>query len=256
MQSIRIIVPNSSLWLTELAKKKASSLAENVTTQSSDHPLRFIAHDEADICLMPLHQTPFQLPPGVVISALSSRIFPEFALLVRKDLADSARLLSVPESATVSVPDQIIARCIESYFPNIIIQVNSQLENAPELAVVSKMEAHLRNWTDEDYYIHELHPDEFTPAAGQGTIAWICREDHTEMRRTLKKIHCSDTVRLCNTERRIARKWQEKGINGNVYCSVHPAGHYQLNLCRLNSDDEIQKERYSSTVLSSWEKPD
>jgi porphobilinogen deaminase len=252
MQKIRIVIPTSFQWLTDTAGKEAEKLALDFSIQTDDNPFRLIAHDEADVCFMPLREVPFSLPVGIVITALRKRQDPENILMVRQDLADESKLLSLPDSAKVFVHNQVIARCFADYFPSADIHLKQVHETAPEFAILPKCDAYLQNPAIQDYLIHELHPDEFTPAAGQGVFAWICREDHTMLRRTLLKIHCSETARQCNVERRIVRKWQQEEISGNAFCSVHPSGHYQLNLIKLNSAGETEREKRSSTVLSEW----
>ncbi|MFZ4544477.1 MAG: hypothetical protein ACOYOA_10535 [Saprospiraceae bacterium] len=253
MQLIKVVIPQSCHWLSELAKQELKSIFADVIVLVNDNPYQLLLAAEADVCLMPLQDTPFHLPAGIVITALRKREDPEYVLILRKDLADENKLLNVPENTAINVPDQLILRSIGGYFTSNSIEINPLNENVPDIAVLPKIELGLRNISPDDYFVHDLHPDEFTPQAGQGSFAWICREDDLELRRMLKKIHSTDTTRCCNTERRIARNWQLAGISGHAYCSVHPTGHYQLNFCILNTAGEIEKEKFSSPVVTGWE---
>ena len=252
MQNIRVVIPTSFSWLSELATTELNNLSATSEIKYDDNPFRLLAHDEAELCLIPLQHAPYHFPVGIVITALRKREQPEYMLLMRKNLADPDKLLGVPENAAVVVPDEIVENNFLSYFPNVQTEINPSPAKTANIVILPIIEVKLRGWSLSDDLAHELHPDEFIPAAGQGSFAWICREDNTHLRRLLKKIHCSETVKLCNIERRIARRWQEDGTKGNAHCSVHPSGHYQLNLCKLNGS-ETEKKKYSSTVLSEWE---
>lgn len=251
MQKISVVIPESCSCFSELAVEEISKLSASAEIVYAENPLRLLVHEEADVCFLPLWQAPYHFPSGIVISALRKRAKAEYVLVVRENIADSERLLGVPENAKVYVPDQIVERKFAEYFPTIEVARYTAAESTSDIIVMPKIEAEQRSSQLNGYLIHELHPDEFTPATGQGTFAWICKEDNIPLRRLLKQIHCSETVQLCNTERRIGAKWLEKEIIGKAYCSVHPAGHYQLNLSKLKGAD-VERIKFSSTVLSEW----
>ena len=201
------------------------------------------------------------MPQGLVLAAVSYRANPADVLLVNEDKASQNDPLMLRPNATVGTsssrrkallidirPDLVI-KDLRGNVPTRVAKLKSGEYDAIVLAKagIERLELPL-----EGVVMRELYPREFVPAPAQGILAFQCREEDREMRKTLLKIHNAEIAECSNVERRVL-----KLLGGGchlplgVFCEKDVVGNYHVHAAYSpNVDEPLRKINisYSTTV--------
>ena len=152
--------------------------------------------DEVDIAVHSAKDLPSQSPEGLVIAAAPERVAPHDRLLIRADhhapeqaglpLAEGARLGTAAARRTAlakSVRPDLDIQTLRGNVPTRIKKLRDGEHDAILLAAAgldrlaaSALRGECAPPDLSGLVIHELNPEEFTPAPGQGAIAIEARE--------------------------------------------------------------------------------
>jgi porphobilinogen deaminase len=251
MKPIRIALSKQHESLIPLIISQLTTLATDYSIEIFENPIEVLSQDKTDIVAMPLHECLFQYPAGIIITALSKRETASHLLAVRKSSYQEGTLLGVPENGKIAVGHSLLAKLLSSFFPTINISIRKGIleewENT-EFDALLLPEFYVPFLNTENFDLHALHPSEFTPAGGQGVLAWLCNEDDLTTRRILKNIHHSETAKLTNTERRLQKAWG----NAFAYCEKDTFQYYHLYTLKMDENEDLFKEKQSSSSLATW----
>ncbi|MCB9329034.1 MAG: hydroxymethylbilane synthase [Lewinellaceae bacterium] len=214
-----------------------------------------------DIAVHSMKDLPTEMPQGLVLAAVSYRANPADVLLVNEDKASQNDPLMLRPNATVGTsssrrkallidirPDLVI-KDLRGNVPTRVAKLKSGEYDAIVLAKagIERLELPL-----EGVVMRELYPREFVPAPAQGILAFQCREEDREMRKTLLKIHNAEIAECSNVERRVL-----KLLGGGchlplgVFCEKDVVGNYHVHAAYSpNVDEPLRKINisYSTTV--------
>ncbi|MCB0691607.1 MAG: hydroxymethylbilane synthase [Saprospiraceae bacterium] len=214
-----------------------------------------------DIAVHSMKDLPTEMPQGLVLAAVSYRANPADVLLVNEDKASQNDPLMLRPNATVGTsssrrkallidirPDLVI-KDLRGNVPTRVAKLKSGEYDAIVLAKagIERLELPL-----EGVVMRELYPREFVPAPAQGILAFQCREEDREMRKTLLKIHNAEIAECSNVERRVL-----KLLGGGchlplgVFCEKDVVGNYHVHAAYSpNVGEPLRKINisYSTTV--------
>lgn len=259
MQKLNIVIPAAFAWLSD-------SILSSCTTTLNIEPNIAIVPDidsafgdeNTDVLCMPYHLCEYDLPSeGLLITALSKRINPSFAIAIKKSIKtlDAEALLGIPHNTTIFATNNVLAKLLSEVFTANTIELIAESTLATtvqekDVVVLPMAFCALLNLAEYDF--QELHYSEFPPQAGAGVLAWITRAEDVAIRRLLKPLHHSETNTIVKAERLLAKQWQKEGVQGLAYCEKDTYGYYHLHTVKMIGQDVIVKDKKSSsTVLFS-----
>lgn len=163
---------------------------------------------EIDLAVHSLKDMPYELPPGLVIAAITERIDPRDVLISR----DNKSFTDLPEGAKIGTSSLRRAAQIKSIRPDINIvpirgNVHTRIKKLYDLNLdaIVLAAAGLKR-LDMDKMISFYFPcDVMIPAVGQGALAIEMRRDD-ELISLIKKINCEDTHIATTAERCFMRE--------------------------------------------------
>ncbi len=148
----------------------------------------------------------------LIIAGYSQRHRPNDLMIIKKSHVDESQYLSIKQGAKVGTssarrycqlkalrPDVHIIP-LRGNVPTRLNKLNSESYDAIILAAagIERLQIDLA-----EYYIQPLPLHFFTPAAGQGIIAWQCRKDDTATTQIIHQISNEESTQLVKTERQI-----------------------------------------------------
>jgi porphobilinogen deaminase len=178
---------------------------------------------------------PTQLPKGISITALSSRLNAAYSFIINAGAVDDEKTLCTKENVKVGVDsdiNQAQLRDIRSDFDIIlkeqtpISMLNDLYTQRFEACLLPSASKHLFDIDENTYKIITLSPKEFIPEAGRGVAAFLTAEDDKTTRRLLKPLHHSDVAAVTNIERRVKAFFNDENIG--AYCIKDDTHNYHL----------------------------
>lgn len=249
-----ITVPLQYDFLSNFIAQQCQQFSSDYNISIAANPLQALSLADVDCVAMPLHNIDFILPTGIVVSALSERSEAATVLAVRKSIAVDDVLLGVPEGAKIAILDEITEIQLKQFFPNHIFEVTLDISLALKdktCAAIALPKYFIACLDVEDFEIHDLHPREVIPPAGQGAVAFLTRTDDLATRRLLKSTtHHSPTVELTNVERKYARDWYRQGTIAAAYCEKDVYEYYHLHTAHLQQGEILKEKRSFSTLIA------
>ncbi len=255
MQKLTISIAKQNAWLRPFVEEQLAPFISSFDISFSENPIASLTQDKINVVVMPLQECAFEHPAGILITALSKRQNTAHLLAVGKNNQDAEKLLGIPTFGKLAVASFLLEKLMATFFTTqtIIIEKNivAALEN-PDFDAVLMPEWYSQYIDTSDFELHSLHPSEFTPEAGQGTVAWLCYADDLTTRRLLKNLHDSETTKLNNTERKLQKTWQAQGKEGFAYCEKDSFDYYHLYTLKIDENKELLKAKNSSSTLATW----
>jgi len=193
---------------------------------------------DVDVAVHSMKDLPTHAPPGLVITAVSTRGLVHDNLVVRKDSVDEGQLFKLKKDAVVGTSSARRKAQMLDFRPDITIKdirgnVPTRLRKLQEEhfdAILLAAAGLDRLKIDmSDYYVYAFNPKEFVPAPAQGVLAWQVNEEDTTTRRLLKHIHQKNVSTRTNVERGVLNM-----LNGGcqmplgVYCERDQNGNYHV----------------------------
>lgn len=180
-----------------------------------------LLNKDVDVAVHSLKDLPSELPAGLKIGAVSERLYPEDAVVSKKNChLDNLIPGSKVGTGSVRRKAQIL-----HYYPHLeVVPIRGNVDTRVKKLYLEDLDAVVLaraglNRMDLEYRISQvLDPDVFIPAPGQGTIAMESREDDEYINDILDDINHSETLYESLLERSFL-----KHLEGD--CNV-PAGCY------------------------------
>jgi hydroxymethylbilane synthase len=176
-----------------------------------------------------------QLPKGLVITALSSRLNAAYSLVINAASVDTSKDLSVKYKAKVCVDADINKAQLADIRSDFDISVKEQIPIDTlndlysmqfEACIIPSASKHLFDIDENQYKTVSISPKEFIPEAGRGVAAFITAEDDKITRRLLKPLHNPDVAAVTNIERQVKRLFKDENIG--AYCLRDDNNNYHL----------------------------
>lgn len=164
----------------------------------------------ADVAVHSLKDVPTQLPPGLVLAAVTRREDPRDVLVCRPGL--DATLATLPPGARVGTSSLRRAAQLRSQRPDLHLQdlrgnLNTRvakLDAGAYDAILLAAAGVLRlGWSER--IAERLDSRIWLPAVGQGALAVVTREDRTEIQAHLNTLHHPETAACVTAERAFLR---------------------------------------------------
>ncbi|MCC7505726.1 MAG: hypothetical protein IT259_10510 [Saprospiraceae bacterium] len=198
---------------------------------------------EVDAIAAELNQCPTRQPEGMVITALSRRDNPADGLLIRQEAVQVGKIFRLKEGASVGCRNLIQKAQLLDYRPDIVVTAISddtaglleQLKSAQLDALLiplGQLDTFGLEWNE--FVKVELNPREFTPAPGQGVVAWQTHRDDIPTRQLLRQIHHPEVSALTNVERRVQQILGDDAILG-VHCEQDAAGNFHVSAAQFSN---------------------
>lgn len=215
--------------------------------------------EEIDFAVHSMKDLSTEMPPGLVITAISERAAPN-DILVFKPTSKGNNVIKIKEDATIgtsSVRRKVQIRELLPSSTTIDIRGNvptriQKLKDNPELdgiilakAGIDRLEIDLTGLETFTF-----HTSEFVPAPAQGVLAFQARSTDIETRKALHILHSRSTLETIKVERTILRD-----IGGGcqtpvgIYCEKDRANHYHCHIAYAKDmDHELQRARLSQST--------
>ena len=235
-----------------------------------------------------LEDLPSTLPDGLVIAALTKRETCNVCIVTFASKSFSDALFNLPENPIIGYSSEIIAKQFEAILPsanfikltnpdevfqelNYIAQPNLVSKNDLSLSNNAKISEPLNAGLIEQNYLNgnsliqdevleniPFEPDEMTPLAGVGVVAYLVKESDLATRKFFKDIHHIATGELTNIERKLKKMFNDKDIaahcikdlneNYHFYAAALVDGH--LKRCRISQSThfELAETAFSKLV--------
>lgn len=218
---------------------------------------------DIDFAVHSMKDMPTKGPEGLCLTSLSYREDPRDCLVIKKSSVSDA-MLKLPEGAKVGTSSARRKAQLLHYRSdlqmvdirgNVPTRLQKLLDQDFDAIVLAKAGMNRLETDLSAFECIDLNPREFVPAPAQGVIALQTREDDTNTRRILQKIHHSEVARCTNVERRVLQL-----LDGGcqmplgVHCSQDEQGNYHVHAAFAKAWDEKVKyvhcSRSSSVNLS------
>lgn len=213
---------------------------------------------DADIGVCELDQAPIDLSEELSITALSERTDPSFQLLVSTSTIDRKKTLRMTEGAEVGVSTLLQKSLLAEFRPDLRYREIPGAVVSDSIAALQRGEmdalllpaGHLAG--EEELPGVErlpLHPREFVPPPGCGTLAFLACRDDLETRRLLKGFHHPEASERTNIERKVLKlAGADKAGALGAYCEKDQLGNYHLWAALAREAQPLQRVRLSSST--------
>ena len=174
-----------------------------------------------DMAVHSMKDMPFELPPGLVHAAVSTRIDPRDCLIANRHLTlDQLKNGAVIGTSSLRRSSQLKAYCPAFKVEPIRGNIDSRLTklNTQNFDAIILAAAGLHRIGYDKYITSYLSTDVCLPAVGQGALAIECRADDVELRCVLEQYNDKKTANLITAERQVLGL-----LNGG--CHVPVAAH-------------------------------
>jgi hydroxymethylbilane synthase len=179
--------------------------------------------DRIDMAVHSLKDLPFELPEGIVLSAIGEREDPRDALV-----SDGPCLADLPEGARIGTSSLRRGSQLRARFPGLDLvmlrgNVDTRLRklDAGEFDGIILAAAGLKRLGFGDRITELIAPDVMLPAIGQGALAFVCRAADASARDALQVVNHPDTHSAIISERALMAS-----LEGS--CQVPVAGYAQV----------------------------
>lgn len=214
---------------------------------------------EVDLAVHSMKDLPTEQPEGLAITAVSYREDPADWLVIRRERAQTGRMLRLPPQAVVGTSSarrkaQLLDFCPDVQIADIRGNVPTRLGKLRRgdfdaillaAAGLSRLAVDLSG-----FEVVKLNPKEFVPAPAQGVLAFQTLREDRATRRLLRQIHHPDVSLRTNIERGVLRL-----MNGGchmplgVYCERDAQGHYHVWAAVADRwDGPLRRARLSSST--------
>jgi hydroxymethylbilane synthase len=202
--------------------------------QEKDLNQALLAGDIHLVCTS-LCTLPTQLPKGLVISALSSRLNAAYSLVINATSVDTSKDLSVKHQAKVCVDADINKAQLADIRSDLNISVKIQVpidtlndlySKQFEACIIPSASKYLFDIDETQYKMVSISPKEFVPEAGRGVAAFLTAEDDKITRRLLKPLHHPEVAAVTNIERQVKSLFKDEDIG--AYCIRDDNSNYHL----------------------------
>jgi hydroxymethylbilane synthase len=186
-----------------------------------------------DLAVHSLKDLPTDLPRGLCVAAVPEREDPRDALVTR----EGGGLDSLPAGAVVGTsslrrkalllarrPD-LVMRDIRGNVPTRLKKLREEGYDATLLALSGLRRSGLEHEATEP-----LGPDTMLPAPGQGALGLQCRDDDTELRAWLERLHHAETAACVTAERSLL-----SALGGGCQTPLGTLGEINGNTLRLRA---------------------
>lgn len=196
---------------------------------------------EIDLAIHSLKDVPFELPPGLRLSACLPRADARDALLLAngKTLGSPIRL----GTGSLRRRSQLTARHAHLQFADIRGNVDTRLRKMDRgdfdglvLAVAGLERLGLAHRITQ-----VLEPDLVIPAAGQGTICVETRADDTENQKLVMPLHDETTALCAQAERSFTRQFGADCSAPVGAFASHEKGRLTLHVCAADEHGHLHK---------------
>jgi len=182
---------------------------------------------------------PTNAPEGLVISAVSYRDDPADILLINKKIADSGKLLHLPENAKIGTSSsrrkgQLLDLRADLQLLDIRGNVPTRIQKLAQgdfdAIILASAGVNRLNIDVSSFKIIRFDPSEIVPAPAQGVLAWQTMADDIQTRKILMGLHHSEVADVTNVERKVLNL-----MNGGcqmplgVYCYKDALGNYHIH---------------------------
>jgi len=191
---------------------------------------------EVDLAVHSMKDLPTTSPEGLCISAVSYRANPTDSLLIRKESLDNSQTYKLKKGALVGTSSARRKCQILHFAPHVEIKdirgnvptrINKLREGSYDAIMLASAGLERLQLDVSDLEHIELFPREFIPAPAQGVLAYQCREDDIEIRKTLKIIHNTGVSELTNVERKVLKMFDGGcQLPFGLYCYKDDMGYY------------------------------
>jgi hydroxymethylbilane synthase len=194
---------------------------------------------EIDLAVHSMKDLPTNAPEGLVISAVSYRDDPADILLINKKIADSGKLLHLPENAKIGTSSsrrkgQLLDLRADLQLLDIRGNVPTRIQKLAQgdfdAIILASAGVNRLNIDVSSFKIIRFDPSEIVPAPAQGVLAWQTMADDIQTRKILKGLHHSEVADVTNVERKVLNL-----MNGGcqmplgVYCYKDALGNYHIH---------------------------
>jgi hydroxymethylbilane synthase len=194
---------------------------------------------DIDVAVHSMKDMPTSSPAGLCLAAVSYREDSRDVLLIHSRAISDDGELSLVKKAVVGTSSVRRKSQILHLRPD--ITVNDLRGNVPtrigklkngdyDAIILAQAGINRLSIDMQDIKCIALHPAEFVPAPAQGVLAYQCRHDDLELRKTLMQLHNYDVAECTNVERKIL-KMMDGGchIPLGVHCSKDANGYYHVH---------------------------
>ena len=194
---------------------------------------------EIDLAVHSMKDLPTNAPEGLVISAVSYRDDPADILLINKKIADSGKLLHLPENAKIGTSSsrrkgQLLDLRADLQLLDIRGNVPTRIQKLAQgdfdAIILASAGVNRLNIDVSSFKIIRFDPSEIVPAPAQGVLAWQTMADDIQTRKILMGLHHSEVADVTNVERKVLNL-----MNGGcqmplgVYCYKDALGNYHIH---------------------------
>lgn len=202
---------------------------------------------EIDLAVHSMKDLPTNAPEGLVISAVSYRDDPADILLINKKIADSGKLLHLPENAKIGTSSsrrkgQLLDLRADLQLLDIRGNVPTRIQKLAQgdfdAIILASAGVNRLNIDVSSFKIIRFDPSEIVPAPAQGVLAWQTMADDIQTRKILMGLHHSEVADVTNVERKVLNL-----MNGGcqmplgVYCYKDALGNYHIHAAYSPSYD-------------------
>ncbi|HMP30741.1 MAG TPA: hydroxymethylbilane synthase, partial [Saprospiraceae bacterium] len=178
----------------------------------SDEVEQLLLSNKVDIAVHSLKDLDTKPKEGLVIAGLSSRANPSDLLIIHPEFYDESQLFKIKNTTVIGTSAERRKYQILLFRPDLIVQnIRGNITERIALLRESKIGAIILAKAGIDRLDMDLvdlktiilHPREFTPAAGQGILAYQVKTENIYVRKLLMQIHNYDVAQCSNVERKI-----------------------------------------------------
>ena len=188
-----------------------------------------------------------ELNEELVVAALTERNNNFYKLYIKHNKVDKSKDLRLTEKGDIGVESRIVMKIVENLRPDCKVD----LYDSSNLELLLLKDAVILNvvLANNEFEIFELHPSEFTPQAGKGALAMICKKDNLTLRKTLTSFHNPEVSLCTNVERKIEKELQQLAITeSRVYCEKDLNNNFHVYTSFLGGNDNLKSYKYSQST--------
>lgn len=194
---------------------------------------------QIDVAVHSMKDMPTDSPAGLCLAAISYREDSRDVLLIHQRAVNSEEELSLKKGAVVGTSSvrrksQILHLRpdvkVEDLRGNVPTRIDKLKKGDYDAILLAQAGLNRLAIDMDEIKCIALHPAEFVPAPAQGVLAYQCRVDDLELRKSLMRIHDYEVAECTNVERKVL-KMMEGGchIPLGVHCSKDANGYYHVH---------------------------
>lgn len=216
-----------------------------------------LLNHDVDLAIHSLKDMPTTQPNGLCLASVSYREDPSDVLIIRKEVMQEGRLLSLPANAIIGTSSarrkaqikHLVSDCeIKDIRGNVPTRIQKLIDGHFDAILLAQAGINRLALDLSDLKTITLHPSEFVPAPGQGVMVSQCRIDDIPTRKILKELHQTDVGDCINVERKVLQM-----LDGGcqlplgVFCSKDAMGNYHVQSA-LEKDGELRRFKTSQST--------